>query len=56
MYISLCTDNTKIFLMLGMVATVTVAIAIYIIARQEEDYPQPLPAVDQGKNGKLILH
>ena len=55
MCILLCTDNTKIFLMIGMVATVTVAIAIYIIS-QEEDYPQPIPAVDQGKNGELILH
>ena len=57
LYISLCTDITKIIIMTGIVATVTGIIILYIkIYEDDEDYYlYPIQAVDQGENGILVF-
>ena len=57
LYISLCTDTTKIIIMTGIVATVTGITILYIkIYEDDEDYySYPIQAVDQGENGILVF-
>ena len=58
LYISLCTDITKIIIMIGIVATVTGIIILYYIKIYKDDenyYSYPIQAVDQGENGILVF-
>ena len=60
LYISLCTDTTKIIIMTGIVASVTGIIILYIKIYEdaydaEGYYSYPIQAVDQGENGILVF-
>ena len=57
LYISLCTDITKIIIMTGIVASVTGIIILYIKTYEDDEdyYSYPIQAIDQGENGILVF-
>ena len=57
LYISLCTAFTKIIIMIGIVASVTGIIILYIKTYEDDEdyYLYPIQAVDQGGKGILVF-